>query len=138
MPVVVTGTYVSSMQSLRAYRSPSACLAVVAVLGNIIASAFCCAPSPSRRAEIIDPVLGVIPLCTIVLDDNGSNQPKGPKQHCPICLAAAHKAIGPGAFALFGAAPTVADADLIKTTTSSIDTDLKLGGLGSRAPPLHA
>ena len=102
------------MQSMRAYHSPWACLAVVAVLGNLIASAFCCAPSPSRRAEIIDPVLGVIPLCINALDGNGSNQPKGSKQHCPICLAAAHKGIGPGAFALSAATPTVANTDFDK------------------------
>jgi hypothetical protein len=126
------------MNRLRAYRSPWACLAVVAVIGNIVASAFCCAPSPSRRAEIIDPVLGVIPLCTNALDGSGGNQPKGSKQHCPICPAAAHKAIGPGAFALSAATATVADTDSIRTTAPAIAKDLKLGGLGSRAPPLHA
>ena len=126
------------MGNLRTYRSPWACLAVVAVLSNIIASAFCCAPVASRRAEIVDPVLGAIPLCTNALDGNGSNQPKGSKQHCPICLAAAHKAVGPGAFAVSFVTPSVADAYSSRTTAPAIDKDLKLGGLGSRAPPLHA
>ena len=126
------------MDNLRAHRSLWGCLAVVALLGNVIASAFCCAPSSLRRAEVVDPVLGVIPLCTNALDGNGSNQPKGSKQHCPICLAAAHKAVGPGAFAVSFVTPPVADAYSSRTTAPAIDKDLKLGGLGSRAPPLHA
>jgi hypothetical protein len=126
------------MDNLRAYRSLWTCLAVVALLGHVVASAFCCAPSSSRRAEIVDPVLGVIPLCTNALDGNGSNQSKGSKQHCPICLAATQKAIGHGAFALSFAAPTFVNAHASRTTAPAIHNYLKLGGIGSRAPPLHA
>ena len=126
------------MQSLRAYRSLWACLALVAVLGNVIASAFCCAPSPSRRTEIVDPVLGAIPLCTTALGDNGSSQPKGSKQHCPVCLAAAHKAIGRRRFALWFAAPQSRARAFDVGGAPATEKDLKLGGLGSRAPPLHA
>ena len=120
------------------YRSLWTCLALVALAGNVIASAFCCAPSSSRRTEIIDPILGAIPLCTNVLGsaDGSGKLPKGTKQHCPVCLAAC-KAIGPGTSALLFAAQSYAVATPARDDATPPAQYLKLGGLGSRAPPLH-
>ena len=126
------------MGNLRVNRSLWTCLALVALVGNVVASAFCCAPSSSRRTEIIDPVLGAIPLCTTALGDNGGSQPKGSKQHCPVCLASAHKAIGSPAVALWFDAPIGARVHSTWVGAPATEKDLKLGGLGSRAPPLHA
>jgi len=121
------------------YRSFWTSLALVALVGNVIASAFCCAPSSSRRAEIIDPILGAIPLCTNVLGsaDGSGKLPKGSRQHCPVCLAAACKAIGSGTSALLFAAQSYAVATPARDDATPPAQHLKLGGLGSRAPPLH-
>jgi hypothetical protein len=126
------------MGNLRVNRSLWTCLALVALVGNVIASAFCCAPSSSRRTEIVDPVLGAIPLCTTAPGDNGSGQPKGSKQHCPVCLASADKAIGAPTVALWFGAPIGARVHSTWGAAPATEKDLKLGGLGSRAPPLHA
>src|ERR1700730_15312806 len=83
------------MGNLRGYRSLWTCLALIALVGNVIASAFCCAPSSSRKTVVVDPILGSIPLYTNALGslDGSDKQPKSSKQHCPVCLAAANKAL---------------------------------------------
>jgi hypothetical protein len=123
------------MGNLRGYRSLWTCLALVALVGNVIASAFCCAPSSSRKTVIVDPILGAIPLCTSALGDNGK-LPKSSKQHCPVCLAAAHKAVGTSAIGLSFPAPVLAAVNPTRGDAPALEEHLKLGGLGSRAPPL--
>lgn len=112
-----------------------ACLGVVALLGNVIASAFCCAPSFARKSEIFDPVLGAIPLCSSDLGTSGGKQPKGSKHHCPVCLSAPSKALAAAPLALPLAAPTFLYASAAGRDVFAIEGVLRLGGLGSRAPP---
>ena len=124
---------------MRGYRSVWSCVALAAVVCNALASAFCCTPSSSRKT-IVDPVLGGIPICTSALGtaDSGSKQSKGSKQHCPVCLAAANKALVSNAVAWpldHSAFVTVGTA---RVDAPALAERLKLGGLGSRAPPLHA
>jgi hypothetical protein len=109
-------------------------------VGNVIASAFCCAPALSRKTEIIDPVLGAIPLCASGLGtlDNSGKKPTGQKQHCPVCLAAANKALAASTFGLSLATPTLASASTVRADAPAIEERLRLGGIGSRAPPLPA
>jgi DUF2946 family protein len=107
-------------------------------MGNVIASAFCCAPSSSRRTEIVDPILGAIPLCTNALSsaDGSDKQPKSSKQHCPVCLAAANKALVVTATELPFTPEALADASALRADVPAVGERLKVGGLGSRAPPL--
>lgn len=128
------------MGDLRRYHRVCASLAIIGLVANIIASVFCCAPSYSRKAEILDPILGAIPLCTSAFGnpDDSSKQPKGSKQQCPICLAAAHKAVVVGTFGPSFAALTRAEVNPTRIDSPAIGEELKVGGLGSRAPPLHA
>jgi hypothetical protein len=128
------------MGRLRGSRTLWSGLALVALVGNVIASAFCCAPALSRKAEIIDPILGAIPLCTsglAALDKDGK-KPTGQKQHCPVCLAAANKALAASVLDLSLAAPGVVATSAIQSEPPAIEERLRLGGLGSRAPPLPA
>jgi hypothetical protein len=108
-------------------------------MGNVIASAFCCAPSSSRRTEIVDPILGAIPLCTNALGSpDGGKQPKGSKQHCPVCLAAANKTLVASAAEMPLTTTTSARVSATRVDAPDIAEFLRLGGLGSRAPPLPA
>ncbi len=128
------------MANAHGYRSLATCFALVALISNVVASAFCCVPSVSRKTVVIDPILGAIPLCTNASGTSDSGKlPKSSKQHCPVCLAAAHHAaIGPGTFALSFATSTTADKNPTRPNAPTVQKHLNLGGLGSRAPPLPA
>lgn len=140
LTVLASHAYLSCMAISHGYRSLWSCFAVVALVGNVIASAFCCAPSYSRKTEIVDPILGAIPLCSSVLGtpDSGSKQPRGSKQHCPVCLAAASKALVASTVGLPVTTATLAELSPSRVDVSTIEGFLRLGGLGSRAPPLPA
>jgi hypothetical protein len=127
------------MGQFRSRQAQWACVAIVALLGNVFASAFCCAPSFARKTEIVDAVLGTLMLCSSsgVNSDDGTNQPPGSKApHCPVCLGLTHTALlaTPYVLALTLPVPAVARAADVDRHDSS--EPLKLGGLGSRAPPL--
>ena len=127
------------MGQFRRCRTHWAWVAIVALLGNVFASAFCCAPSFAKKTEIVDAVLGTLTLCSNsgANSNDGNNQPLGSKApHCPVCLGLTYTAVltSPQLFTLaipVRALPAAADAN---PRTSG--EPLRLGGLGSRAPPL--
>jgi Protein of unknown function (DUF2946) len=129
------------MGRFRQRRTHWAWVAIVALLGNVFASAFCCAPSFAKKAEIVDAVLGTLTLCSSsgANSDDGTNQQPGSKApHCPVCLGLTHTALLTTPYVLAPAIPVPA-----VTHTGAVDrhdpgAPLKLGGLGSRAPPLPA
>ncbi len=129
--------YAATVRTVRGHRSVWSCIAVVALICNVMASAFCCAPSSLRKTVFIDPVLGAIPLCTTDLGGNGGGKDRGgAKQHCPICLGAANKALSAPSVALPTAPETFVVARATREDDRAIQPHLRLGGLGSRAPPL--
>ena len=131
--------YGSSVKIVRGYRSVWSCVAVVALICNVIASAFCCAPSSARKTVFVDPTLGAIPLCTTdFAGNNDGKKPDGTKHHCPICLAAANKALTVPGITLPVAPKTFALATATRDEDPAIPHRLRLAGLGSRAPPLSA
>jgi Protein of unknown function (DUF2946) len=129
------------MGQFRQRRTHWAFVAIVALLGNVFASAFCCAPSIAKKTEIVDAVLGTLTLCSSsgANSDDGTNQPPGSKTpHCPICLGLTHTAV-------LGTPYVLALTPLVRAFARAADVDrrgpgepLRLGGLGSRAPPLPA
>ena len=129
------------MGRFRQRRTHWAWVAIVALLGNVFASAFCCAPSFAKKAEIVDAVLGTLTLCSSGANStsDSNNQPLGSKApHCPVCLGLTHTALLTTPYVL---APAIRVPAI--TRTSALDrhdlgAPLKLGGLGSRAPPLPA
>jgi len=131
--------YAGTVRTVREYRSVWSCVAAVALICNVIASAFCCAPSSPRKTVFVDPVLGAIPLCTSDLGGNsGGKNPRGSKHHCPVCLAAANKALNAPSIAVPIAPETFVVARATREDNSAIHHRLRLGGLGSRAPPPFA
>jgi len=131
--------YAATVRTVGGYRSVWSSIAVVALICNVMASAFCCAPSSLRKTVFIDPVLGAIPLCTTDLGGNsGGKNPGSSKHHCPVCLAAANKALTAPSIALPIAPETFVVASATREDDRAIQQRLRLGGLGSRAPPLSA
>jgi DUF2946 family protein len=128
------------MGRVRGYRSAWSCIALIALLGNVMASTFCCSPSLSRKTEVFDPILGAIPLCTSGLAtlDNSGKKPIGQKQHCPVCLAAAYKALITNDFGTAFIRPAAIAVAAFRVNAPAVKERLRLGGLGSRAPPLPA
>jgi hypothetical protein len=116
-------------------------VAIVALLGNVFASAFCCAPSFAKKAEIVDAVLGTLTFCSSSggNSDDGTNQPPGSKApHCPVCLGLTHTALLATPHVLALAIPDRVVARATDVDRHDLSAPLKLGGLGSRAPPLSA
>ena len=116
-------------------------LAIVALFGNVFASAFCCAPSFAKKAELVDAVLGTLTLCSSsgTNSDDGTNQQPGSKApHCPVCLGLTHTALLTTPYVLALAIPVPAVARTADIDRDASSEPLKLGGLGSRAPPLPA
>ena len=128
------------MRQFRQRRTHWAWVAIVALLGNVFASAFCCAPSFAKKTEIVDAVLGTLTLCS---DRDGgsadSKQLPGSKTpHCPICLGLAQTALLVTAFVFPLWTPNRVLARAAYIDRHESHAPLKLGGLGSRAPPLPA
>ena len=129
------------MGQFRQRRTHWAWVAIVALLGNVFASAFCCAPSFPKKAEIVDAVLGTLTLCSSsgANSDDDTNQPPGSKApHCPVCLGLTHTALLTTPYVLARAIPVPAVTSTSAVERHDFGTPLKLGGLGSRAPPLPA
>ena len=129
------------MGQFRQRRTHWAWVAIVALLGNVFASAFCCAPSFAKKAEIVDAVLGTLTLCSSsgANSDDGTNQQPGSKApHCPVCLGLTHTALLTTPYVLALAIPVPAVARTADIDRHAPSEPLKLGGLGSRAPPLPA
>jgi hypothetical protein len=128
------------MGLFRQRRMHWAWVAIVALLGNVFASAFCCAPSFAKKTEIVDAVLGTLTLCSSGANsDEGNNQPPGSKTpHCPVCLGLTHTAVLTTPYVLALALPVPAAARAADMDRHDFSEPLKLGGLGSRAPPLPA
>ena len=99
------------MGQFRQRRTHWAWVAIVALLGNVFASAFCCAPSFAKRAEIVDAVLGTLTLCSSsgANSDDGTNQQPGSKApRCPVCLGLTHTALLTTPYVLAPAIPVPA------------------------------
>ena len=129
------------MGQFRQRRTPWAWLAIVALLGNVFATAFCCAPSFAKKAEIVDRVLGTLTLCSSggANSDDGTDQQPGSKApHCPVCLGLTNTALLTTPYVLPLAIPVPPVARTADIDRHDPSEPLKLGGLGSRAPPLLA
>jgi hypothetical protein len=139
-------------------RSTVALLGVLALLGNMLAGAFphstaahasvpsAQAPISATSPAIVDPVLGVLPICHSAADTPtadgqapGGHPGGSGAGHCPACTLIAKYAVAialafqPVTFtvALLPSQPAAA-------RTQTLADHLSLGGIRSRAPPLSA
>lgn len=127
------------MGRLRRHKRVLVWLAVVALLGNLLAaSAF----APSATAALADDILGPIVICTAngakALPDDGGPGQHAPANHCPACTLHAQLALTVAIVAIAIAFPlrTVSKPQPVETRPLAVQ--FSLGGIGSRAPPLFA
>ena len=112
-------------------------LAIALLFCSAMASVMTRMPSSVAKSQIIDSVLGAIEFCHYESDSTaGGPSPKAP--HCPACLLI-------GAMALIGLAVLTAlpiDARpglrVRIARLLPLPSPIRVGGVGSRAPPIMA
>ncbi len=84
------------MGELRRHKALLGWVATVALIGNIIASAFCCSPSQSADSPMFGGAFGKVVICTadgvktFLPDGTGDHDiPGTSKAHCTLCVLAA-------------------------------------------------
>lgn len=129
------------MGELRHRRGLIAWIAVIALLGNVVAGFF--SPTLALRSASDYPVdlLGPLVICTDhgtqIAPDDGK-PPEAPGKHCPMCLAAAVVAFLVALATAVLLAPLTAGRRVSFHYCATLMERLRPGGLGSRAPPLPA
>ena len=129
------------MTLLRRRRRVWSSLAVVLLFCSAMASVMTRVPSSAAKSQIIDSVLGAIEFCHYESDSTagGSSPPGLPKApHCPACLLI-------GAMALIGLAVLTALPTDVRpglrvciARLLTLPSPIRVGGVGSRAPPIMA
>ena len=130
------------MDGLRRQRTLIASVAIVALLGNVIAGLFSPAFARGNAWDWPADLLGPQVICSEhgsqILGSGNGNSPEPPAKHCPICLAA--QALF--ALALMAAAfllvPLPSGQRFALHHPDRLVDRLRRAGLGSRAPPLPA
>ena len=132
------------MDSRRERSRAMSWLGVVAVLGNLLASVLCMAPA--KALAPVDDLIGPLVLCTEhgaqtvpgsdVPGSREGDQGDGKSSHCTACTLLAGLALLV-AF-IFAAIAFPARILLpVKSSARTLADHLSLGGIRSRAPPLH-
>ncbi len=122
-----------------------AALAVLALIANVAASAFCHAPARTAAPGLVDDVLGVLSICTTDSSGNiqhgGTPEPAGKPEGsgCTVCtlLKAFAFAIAL-AFAAIVFPVRIIAALAPRRPVRTLAEHLRLGAIRSRAPPLPA
>ncbi len=133
------------MRAGRHVRFSVALLSVLALIGKVLAGAFCHVPAAQAGADgngILDPVLGLISICQssthAPLSSGDGPQPDASHDHCKACTLLGGLAL---AIALIFAAIVFLVRAVRLRLPAGVRTladHLSLGGIRSRAPPLIA
>ena len=129
------------MGRLRRHKHGLGWLAIVALVGNVLAGAFC--HTPAKALALADELLGPLVICTsegAKTVPHGGDAPKPHPQsnHCAVCTVLAGLAT---AIALAFATVAFELRTLSRPAQAGLRTladHLSLGGIRSRAPPLSA
>jgi hypothetical protein len=124
------------MGIIRHHRALIAWVALVALIGNLVAGMFCAVPP---KPPALDPFFGAV-ICTshgeqVPADENGSPPPSKP---CQICIAAIALSLILLVSALLGLIPAALPRWFAFRFVAAPADGLRRDGLGSRAPPLPA
>ncbi len=115
-------------------------LAIVALVVTTLASGL--ARAPAHAASFVDPVLGVVTLCTpsaTVTNTDGLPAGQTPlPEHCPLCTLLAPLALAPSLAITPVTFRDGREADNGLRILALPAARLHLGGVGSRAPPPSA
>jgi Protein of unknown function (DUF2946) len=115
-------------------------IAVIAVLGNVMAGAL--GHAPARGAAGPDDMFGAHLMCaggaTQTQAPGGGQEPDGKSAHCALCtLLAGFALMVAGAIAAI-AFPRTSICHPLRFSVATLAEHLRLGGIRSRAPPLPA
>jgi hypothetical protein len=128
------------MRRLRNKRGWFSWIAVLAVLGNVLAGAL--GHVPARGAASLDDMFGAHLMCTgdaaQTQAPGGGQDPDGKTAHCSLCTLLAGFTL---AIALAFAAiafPATSIFHPLRFDLTTLAEHLSLGGIRSRAPPLSA
>jgi hypothetical protein len=114
-------------------------LVIVALVVTTLVSGF--ARAPAHAASFVDPVLGVVTLCTPSATATNSDDVPGQTalaEHCPLCTLLAPLALAPSLATTLVVFRDACKADKATHALAWAAARLHLGGVGSRAPPPSA
>jgi len=126
------------MRDLRNKRYWLCWIAVIAVLGNVIAGAV--GHAPARGAAALDDMFGAHLMCagdaTQTQVPGGGHDPDGKVAHCALCTLLTGFALAVAAAFAAIAFPPNRVSVAIRFDLTTLAEHLSLGGVRSRAPPL--
>jgi hypothetical protein len=134
-----TGRNLSRMKPAFKHRRKLTLLTVVAFVLTTLAGGF--VRAPAHAAGYVDPVLGVVTLCTpgaITADSGDLPDQRPPAEHCPLCTLLTPPAIAPTQSCVPVAFPNTSRGTVPARAVATGADHLHLGGVGSRAPPRTA
>jgi hypothetical protein len=129
------------MLALRRHKRVSTWLGLLALLSNVLAVAVF---APAKMAPLFDELLGALVICTsdgakTLGQSDGRAPHRGAAEHCPACTLVAQVALAITAILGIFAFPTpISVKPPLPVRSRAPATYLRLGGIGSRAPPLFA
>jgi hypothetical protein len=130
------------MGGLRRHRTLIGWIAVVALLGNVVAGAFCSMPAKAGPLDYPPDLAGAFVICSEhgsqMPAPAGDDEPTAPGKLCPLCLAAAAAALVLAFAFLSSLLPLPTNGVIAFDFTPALRDALRRAGLGSRAPPLFA
>lgn len=128
------------MGAFRRYRKRMAWLALVALLGNVLAALVCPLPFKAQASDYPADLLGPLIICSQTGADRVEHDkaPDHPNKPCQLCIVAAgvHHALAPTAPSLD--LPATLGRGIASIEPDSFVAPLHRAGLGSRGPPLQA
>jgi hypothetical protein len=129
------------MGGIRRHRKIIAWVAIMGLIGNLVAAMLCCVPANGAFADAADALLGPAVICSdhpaatsATVDDTDSP----PIASCPLCLTAAAVALVFALAAIILLMPLPARGWIAFVCATTPADALRRTGLGSRAPPLPA
>jgi hypothetical protein len=134
-----SGRNLSGMKPASRHRRSLTLLTIAALVVTTLAGGF--VRAPAQAAGYVDPVLGVVTLCTpgaITADSGDLPDQRPPAEHCPLCTLLTPPAIAPTQACVPVAFSGASDGTVPARAVATRVDPLHLGGVGSRAPPRTA
>lgn len=134
---LINGSYRHHMRAFRRHKRACVSLAIIALLGNVLAMLAHC-----KIASLVDSVLGPLVICTasgakLAPSDHGSGEHSAPDQ-CPACTSIAQFIVAVSlVFSAVAFSTSIAGGRGFAYEVCLLPLHLIRGGIRSRAPPLR-
>jgi hypothetical protein len=126
------------MGALRRYSGLAACVLIAALLGNVLAAAFCHPPAKQAPSDYPVELLGAFVICSGEHDTQGDKRSDLPNPPCQICAAVSAVNLIVAFIVLALLFPAAAGRLPAPRYAATFADRLRRSGLHSRAPPLPA